>query len=254
VTEFSLFSPADRIRSRNLRPGTLIRHAEVDGIQIILDLKTEAFYALDEVSSSMWTALTQTTDPARVLEYLHERFEVEPSRLSEDLDHFALTCLERGFLEENSNALLERSRPAPTIPLRKWHDPIASSAYLFSRALYSILSTRVALKWHGFRCVYENCISLPETTPLFRLDQASSAFLTAENLYVSPRAPNDCLLRSIALFRFLRRCGFKAEHLIGVRRVPFAVHAWVEIEGEPVLDHSSPRRGMTTIARIASKV
>jgi hypothetical protein len=43
-----------------------------------------------------------------------------------------------------------------------------------------------------------------------------------------------CLEQSLALFVALRRAGAPAELRIGVRPVPFAAHAWVEIAGQAV--------------------
>ena len=47
----------------------------------------------------------------------------------------------------------------------------------------------------------------------------------------------DCLPRSLAIYVLLRRQGVPATLRIGVKRFPFAAHAWVECLGE-VLDDS----------------
>jgi Transglutaminase-like superfamily len=59
--------------------------------------------------------------------------------------------------------------------------------------------------------------------------------------------PTDsrCLMRSLVLTRVLARRGVYAEVVIGVRADPsFAAHAWVEVDGRPVLaaDESAYRR------------
>jgi hypothetical protein len=59
--------------------------------------------------------------------------------------------------------------------------------------------------------------------------------------------PTDsrCLMRSLVLARMLARRGVYAKVVIGVRPEPsFAAHAWVEVDGEPVLatDESTYRR------------
>lgn len=43
-----------------------------------------------------------------------------------------------------------------------------------------------------------------------------------------------CLEQSLALFVTLRRAGAPAVLRIGVRPVPFAAHAWVELDGQAV--------------------
>ena len=74
------------------------------------------------------------------------------------------------------------------------------------------------------------------------------AFGRAENFFVVRRAPDDCLVRSLSLYRFLREAGSRAEHVIGVRRFPFQAHAWVECAGEVLMDTRAPY--FTPLARM----
>jgi len=67
------------------------------------------------------------------------------------------------------------------------------------------------------------------------LDKVIRSFIRAENFICSDDGPNDCLARSLALYRYLRWRGIAATHQIGVRRVPFLAHAWVEVEGTGVM-------------------
>jgi hypothetical protein len=48
---------------------------------------------------------------------------------------------------------------------------------------------------------------------------------------------SKCLQQSTATTCFLRQHGFPAEMVIGVRRMPFSSHAWVEVNGNVVNDH-----------------
>ena len=50
-----------------------------------------------------------------------------------------------------------------------------------------------------------------------------------------------CLERSLVLYERLRRAGARAELRLGVQAAPFASHAWIERNGEPlndVLEHT----------------
>jgi|SRR5882757_8800262 len=47
-----------------------------------------------------------------------------------------------------------------------------------------------------------------------------------------------CLQRSAATACFLRQYGASALMVIGVQKLPFKAHAWVELEGRPVNDKS----------------
>lgn len=72
-------------------------------------------------------------------------------------------------------------------------------------------------------------------------DRVTAAREAARLVHAAARLspfPSTCLTRSIVLSRLLRRRGLAAEIRIGVRRGdgPFAAHAWVEVDGEPVND------------------
>ncbi len=45
-----------------------------------------------------------------------------------------------------------------------------------------------------------------------------------------------CLQRSAATTVLLRRCGWKAELVIGAQILPFKSHAWVEVDGQVIND------------------
>jgi hypothetical protein len=116
--------------------------------------------------------------------------------------------------------------------------------------LICLINTQRALARHGFRTTYERYALLPVGSDAPALGVALSAFIRAENFFVARRAPDDCLARSLALYRFLRSANVFAEHVIGVRRFPFAAHAWVECDGAPVLDDQF--HSFTPLARIGN--
>jgi len=68
-----------------------------------------------------------------------------------------------------------------------------------------------------------------------RLHRTLDSVRTASRYYYRRRL--DCLPRSLAIYVLLRRQGVPATLRIGVKRFPFAAHAWVECLGE-VLDDS----------------
>lgn len=68
--------------------------------------------------------------------------------------------------------------------------------------------------------------------------QITGAVATATRYYY--RRKEDCLPRSFALCRLLRREGLPAELCLGVRQFPFSAHAWVECQGQLIDD--SPQR------------
>ena len=74
----------------------------------------------------------------------------------------------------------------------------------------------------------------PPTVQRCRLRRTLEAVRTASRYYHRPRL--NCLPRSLAIYVLLRRQGVPAVLRIGVKRFPFAAHAWVECLGEVVDD------------------
>jgi hypothetical protein len=73
-----------------------------------------------------------------------------------------------------------------------------------------------------------------ELVAAWRLARATRRVLT--------RLPADsrCLFRSLTLMCMLERRGISQTVVIAVRPKPFAAHAWVEVEGTPVLSDADP--------------
>lgn len=217
-----------------LHPTSDVRFRAVDGLVVLLDLRTASYVVLDRVATAMWQALTCHADEARRLAELAERFDAPAGVLRDDLDAFARDCLERGFLAPEP--------PAAPSPAGLGRGRAARGA-LALRAWLSLLATSRSIARRGFSDTYRRYSRLPcpasggEDVDALA-SRARQAFSRAENFFVLRGAPRDCLPRSLALFRFLRSVGVPAEHCIGVQRFPFEAHAWVECGGSVV--HDSP--------------
>jgi transglutaminase superfamily protein/coenzyme PQQ synthesis protein D (PqqD) len=231
-----------------LRASPTIRHAEVDGCQVILDLSAETYRVLDEVATAMWSVLTGAADPTRTLDALAERYDVDRGRLEADLASFSQRCVSEGLLcPPGSAPPVEPGAATSPVGGRRRTGSAGGLA-----ALRSLLDTRRALARDGFSATYRRYASLAPGRDPSRLPAALSAFGRAENLFVAGRAPNDCLGRSLSLYRFLQSANVPAEHVIGVHRFPFHAHAWVECDGAPLLDVRSWSLRFTPLARIGA--
>lgn len=224
-----------------------VRYAEVDGLVVVLDLRDESYSVLDEVASAMWLALCEAGSVEAALPELERRYDgVDPERLRADADGFAADCVARGFMDQDGAG---RERPEPPTALA----PIRPRV---GHAWRSLLATRRHLRRDGLERAYGACAQAPLAEPHApeeRLDAALKAFVSAENAFLSRRAPDDCLLRSLALYRFLRAAGLPVEHRIGVRRFPFGAHAWVEHDGRVLLDDETRTSGFTVLARLPAE-
>ena len=72
------------------------------------------------------------------------------------------------------------------------------------------------------------------------VDRIVEAVRTATRYYYRRR--RDCLPRALAIYVLLRQRGVPATLRIGVKRFPFAAHAWVECLGEVLDDRTDDWR------------
>ena len=224
-----------------------LRVADVDGLTMVMDLRTSAFYLLDDEASSMWKELRAADGSVIAAKKALGHGDESSRRLAGMFDDFVASCESRGFL------LAHHPSPACGVPRRRWVRRSHRSSLLTVRAWLSMVRTDIALRTKGFAAIYERlghtaCVG-PQSAGGVEL--AVAAFLRAENFYVRRRAPNDCLPRSLCLYAYLGSLGVPVVHRIGARRFPvLQCHAWVEYEGAPILDHHVKVSDYTLIASI----
>ncbi len=226
-----------------------IRHVRVGDRVIILDIRSESYFALDPVASLMWDELTAGHDRDEYLHKLGEEIAATPEEIEDDLAGFTGKCLARGLLTGSPGAAArdEARRPRRTY-----------KRLLTLRAWWSLARTKLALSRKGFCTTYGSALTMALAGQADGDDagdealerRALAAFAAAENFFYLRKAPLDCLPRSLALFSFLRRSGLPACHCIGVRPFPFSAHAWTECRGRVVHDDELNRNRFTVIARI----
>ena len=59
---------------------------EVDGETVLLDLKSESYFGLDEVGTRIWQLLNEGSDLRSVFDTLLNEYEVDEKQLEKDLD------------------------------------------------------------------------------------------------------------------------------------------------------------------------
>jgi Transglutaminase-like superfamily len=222
--------------------GQSFRVGIIDGIAVILDLKENAYFMLDRVSTAMLCALVKpenglvgaTTDP----DSAGAASRIDPNALGA----FLTECLDRGML----------TKTAPASSGRLQLTAAARPYALGLRAWIALFLTWLLLKSKPLESAYLNYQMRPKpASPRDEslVDRALKAFLRAENFFFLKQAPLDCLPRSLSLFRFLNDLGIDCTHIIGVRRTPFHAHAWVEIGDVPVFGQAIDQ-GMPPLARM----
>lgn len=224
-----------------------VRVADVDGLTLVMDLPTAAFYFLDEDASLMWRELRRAQGSVVSAKEALGRGDESSRRLAGTLDDFVASCEARGFLVSDHRPSACGVPPAP----RRRGSP--GRSLRGTRAWLWMLRIDIALRRHGFGTIYQRLgqragVRLGSVGS-DEVEAARAAFMRAENFYVRRRAPNDCLPRSLALYAYMRGLGLPVVHCIGARRFPaFRCHAWVEYDGAPILDQPADVSDYTLIA------
>lgn len=78
-------------------PETLINI--IEGESVLLNLKNESYYGLDEVGTRMWELLTTSNTLQEVYDALLDEYDVTPQTLKEDMLDLISTLIEHGLLE-----------------------------------------------------------------------------------------------------------------------------------------------------------
>jgi Transglutaminase-like superfamily/Coenzyme PQQ synthesis protein D (PqqD) len=197
---------------------------------VLLDLSGNAYHVLDEVAARMWLAASnQARAPDDAVAELIRGFDCEPTTIARDYAEFVSRAIDDGLLV---TALAPIEPPPMPRNERRPHWPTLDAWNCLARTVRS-------LRVRGLRPTYDDARALgiaPAPQGGADLGRALVSFTRAENFMMLRSAPRDCLPRSLALFRFLRRMGIAARHVIGVELDPFAAHSWVEVEGKVVHD------------------
>lgn len=85
----------------SISPDVMVR--KVGEESVLLDLKTERYLGLDDVSARFWDLLTSGEPIQSAYDKLLEEFEVDPERLRSDLDGFVQELLQFGLIEQTQS-------------------------------------------------------------------------------------------------------------------------------------------------------
>ena len=72
---------------------------ELDGETVLLDLASESFFGLDEVSTRVWQLLGDGAGRAEIIDRLLEEYEVERDTLEADVAELLENLLEAGLIK-----------------------------------------------------------------------------------------------------------------------------------------------------------
>ena len=82
-----------------VRMGKDVLVQKIEGESILLNLVTENYFALDEVGTSIVTTLDESDSVAAATRKLLEIYEVEETKLKEDITQLVNECEQAGLLQ-----------------------------------------------------------------------------------------------------------------------------------------------------------
>lgn len=84
---------------RGLRKPEHVVMRELEGEAVLLNLRTETYFGLDEVGTRIWTELAAAGSVDGACEALEGEFEVDPGVLRRDIETLVSELIEQGLLE-----------------------------------------------------------------------------------------------------------------------------------------------------------
>ncbi len=225
------------IRPPQIKPGVFF--APVAGEGVLLDLPANRYLGLTPLSARLWSVIGSGGSREDLLQVA-----AQPDGLSnlppEEVVQQQLDQWEKAGLLVSHREEIARDLPVPRLEL-----PRATAAILpldvararlsirqITRQVWNSLKVKRSLRRSGL----SGTIRAIQRIPFQDLNLSSARLAVILRAYWAARRPfaqgnPDCLSRSLALFRTLRQAGVDASVCIGVRKCPFAAHAWVEAGG-----------------------
>jgi len=71
----------------------------IEGESVILNLKSESYFGLDQIGTRMWTLLTTSDSIQAAYERLLDEYDVSADKLRADLSELVAKLLAKGLLE-----------------------------------------------------------------------------------------------------------------------------------------------------------
>ena len=219
---------------------------------VLLDLRSGRYIALNPVAGRIWEGLERGETRAAILARLEAEIEAPPGRLRQDVETFVAQLLARGLIRERTGDA-PPDPPAAPEPALPAGDEDGEAAVCFEplcllAAWLGLVAADLILGFSGFHRFHALLSRIPVRGP----ERASVARAIALSRVVDRAAAFYfkrawCLQRSAVAMAMMRVYGVPAKLAIGVHRVPFQAHAWVELRGRVINDRPWLPQAFTVI-------
>jgi Transglutaminase-like superfamily/Coenzyme PQQ synthesis protein D (PqqD) len=218
------------------------------GGTIVLSIEKGVFYSVTGIGSIVWAKLTNHSEGMTldtIADDLTAEFnEVPRQEIEGDLESLLEDFRKKEIIQVNQRSTQQTIGPRELICIGAvFLTRLAASLLIhlklntFAVFLYLTLFQFVGA-FGGFR-VRRYAIKRWPIAKMQRTDQKvlNNLCVTVTKACTWFPKLSKCLQQSTATTCFLRQHGFPAEMVIGVHRMPFSSHAWVEVNGKVVNDH-----------------
>lgn len=213
----------------------------------ILQIKLDKIYTIVGVGSAIWSKLVASNEglaAPQVVDALSADFKNIPrEQIERDVERFLTVFQQKGFIqpEERSKFIVSSHRLAGAtfrFLARTATRLLLSLRLRVLAALCGLAMVDFLVKLVSFSALYNLIKDWPVARPNVDrqvIDEINDAVTRALTWYPKQAM---CLQRSAVTTSLLRSSGVSAEMIIGCQKLPFLVHAWVEVDHEVVNDRS----------------
>jgi hypothetical protein len=222
--------------------------ADADGV-MLLDIRHGRYMALNPVASTVVEGVRAGHTVAEVALRLATCYQVPHERAAGDAQRFLQSLIEKGLVEPTAADALsaveatgpaDRAEPLEANALNRLD--VGTARGWIVPAYLILVAVDIGLRLLGFGKVYRLLDHLPSgrrRADTARADRIAAAVDRAASMYFTHAW---CLQHSLVTLILLRARGWPARLVLGVRRMPFTAHAWVELAGQVVNDDPRVRR------------
>lgn len=221
-----------------IHPAALATRDAADG-RVLLHLETGRVIAINEIGSRVWQCFEEHLSVEATIDAIASEYDAPRDRVVADVMAFIIA------LEAHKLATpVERSAKAD--------DPRAARCHRdMIVALVGLIAVDVVLSIGGFHWLYRTIRRWPvarraNIAEAKAIEHVQTALDRAAVWY--PREAL-CLARSAVGTIMLRRLGTPATFVVGIRKVPFYAHAWIEVAGRVVNDSPNVQERYPAVGR-----
>ncbi len=226
-----------------VRP-TVLSARVLDGV-ILLDLSSESYMTLNDVSADIWEHLAEGSGRTAIVEWLCARYDASSEQVNRDV-----TCQLGEFLRLGL-IVPSTASPAPAsdrlrhqsdvcLQQRQGHERVGLVRLpSYGQCLAAFLTIKVRLWLSGYGGTLSWLSREAEVAkPSECIDLATARAAEYRVAMVGALYPGRarCLEQSLSLYALLRRMGVAVKYRHGVKRYPFQAHVWIEYQGQVIND------------------